>query len=456
VGPAEVEPQAAAEVEPQVTPEIVLQAQAADSVCAIGGASYLSLGDALYNARNNDTIRLLTNINYSQPIIISGISLNFDLNGYVLNVNTSLGDALTVSDAGQVKLIDNVGTGALNVTSTADAWHYLFTDTGRGVVVTGGSIATVTNATGTTCGAFAEGEGSVVTVTGNVFVPYTNTTIITTGVYSDYATVNVGGNVSGTWYGVVCYYSQITIGGNVSTEIFYTVEALRNSFVHVYGNTIGTYYESPNLHSGSQCIVEGRISFMGTKIEAGEFIPIEVYNGIGLNNKLFHLGQGVASQSHPGYAELTDGDCYLWVRMTPEIDLAAAKYAKYIIIRTVKDTRDANDYTPESWQDLLLAVNAACNVVWDATTYEAIAAVPVPDAGSILVPVQPVGAPGSGDPFGRGYTTMDIAIMTARIAVGMETTLTEPQRAALDMDFDGYLTMTDVLLIMRKSCGLDN
>jgi len=49
---------------------------------------------------------------------------------------------------------------------------------------------------------------------------------------------------------------------------------------------------------------------------------------------------------------------------------------------------------------------------------------------------------------------MDVALVAARVVVGAEVNLTPAQFAAIDMDFDGALTMTDVLLIMRKACGL--
>ena len=431
-------------------------APAAEYVCYLGNQGYTNFGDALGAVYDNSIIKLLTNINYNQSIVIDGKSLVFDLNGYVLNVSTTSGDALVVSNAGKVRTLDGVGTGAFNVTSTAASWHYLFAEAGRGVVARDGSIVSVTNASGTTCAIMAEGEGTRVTATGNATVPFANTTTITTGIYADSAVVNVDGNVSGTWYGIVCYNSYVTVGGDVSADIFYSLQALRNSVVVVQGNAIGTYFDSPQLHSGSQLTVEGVITYVGSQRIDGEYVPIEIYSGLSLNGETMHVGQAQPSLSKPGYAELTDGDCYLWVRQTPELELTQAKYAKVRSIRALRDSYIESYYTPESWQDMMITVNAAIDAVWQATSFQEVEAVPMPDVASILVPVQPVGTPGSGDPFGRGFTTMDIALMAARAAVGMESTLTEPQRAALDMDFDGYLTMTDVLLIMRKSCGLDN
>ncbi|MDR2956838.1 MAG: hypothetical protein LBU61_01470 [Coriobacteriales bacterium] len=64
------------------------------------------------------------------------------------------------------------------------------------------------------------------------------------------------------------------------------------------------------------------------------------------------------------------------------------------------------------------------------------------------------GAPHSGDLFGTGHATMDVALLVARIAIGGGINLTEEQFTAVDMDSDGLLTMADVLLIMREASGL--
>ena len=72
-----------------------------------------------------------------------------------------------------------------------------------------------------------------------------------------------------------------------------------------------------------------------------------------------------------------------------------------------------------------------------------------------ILPAGPsVGLPGSGDPFGSGYATMDVALMVAQIVVGGGVSLTPEQLAAVDMDFDGVLTMADIILIIRKASGL--
>jgi hypothetical protein len=63
------------------------------------------------------------------------------------------------------------------------------------------------------------------------------------------------------------------------------------------------------------------------------------------------------------------------------------------------------------------------------------------------------GEPGSGDLWGIGVVTIDVALVIARVVTGGGMDLTPAQFAAVDMDFDGYITMADVILIMRKASG---
>jgi hypothetical protein len=65
-----------------------------------------------------------------------------------------------------------------------------------------------------------------------------------------------------------------------------------------------------------------------------------------------------------------------------------------------------------------------------------------------------VGAPGSGDLDGDDHVTATEALIVARCAIGLNSSLTPAQRLAADMDGDGFLTMADALIIMRRSLGL--
>ena len=62
--------------------------------------------------------------------------------------------------------------------------------------------------------------------------------------------------------------------------------------------------------------------------------------------------------------------------------------------------------------------------------------------------------PKSGDFNGDGFVTLDEAMIVARVVTGYSPVITSEQFAAVDMDFDGVLTMTDISLIMRRTCGL--
>jgi hypothetical protein len=64
-----------------------------------------------------------------------------------------------------------------------------------------------------------------------------------------------------------------------------------------------------------------------------------------------------------------------------------------------------------------------------------------------------VGAPGSGDIDGDGFVTMADVVVLMRAIAGQET-LTPAQLAAADLDQDGYLTMADMILMLRKVLGL--
>ncbi|MDR0460820.1 MAG: hypothetical protein LBH62_05235 [Nitrososphaerota archaeon] len=136
-------------------------------ICEIVGVGhvpykqYRNLGDALAEVQNGETIRLLANINYKSATAIMGISITFDVNGFVLNIvnKGSSGNALTVNNGG-VTLIDTsmFGDGALNV----------FTEgTDNGVYAINGSRVTVTNAVSEGPAVWVS-SGAVVTVEGEI------------------------------------------------------------------------------------------------------------------------------------------------------------------------------------------------------------------------------------------------------------------------------------------------
>jgi hypothetical protein len=77
-----------------------------------------------------------------------------------------------------------------------------------------------------------------------------------------------------------------------------------------------------------------------------------------------------------------------------------------------------------------------------------------PSAFVVITTQRVPGEAASGDLNGDGYTTAAEALTAARAVISGSATLTSAQRAALDMDSDGALTMADVVLILRKAANL--
>jgi hypothetical protein len=66
-----------------------------------------------------------------------------------------------------------------------------------------------------------------------------------------------------------------------------------------------------------------------------------------------------------------------------------------------------------------------------------------------------VGAPGSGDIDGDGVVTADEALSVVYAVVNGNIDLSPAQIAALDVDFDGALTMFDAIVIMQRAMGMN-
>ena len=169
-------------------------------------SSSTELEAALGSAVDGDTIRLTANIDYYAGIAILSKTITFDLNGYELNVTNNAGDGLKVGGGGVVNLI---GTGAFNVSSSADSCY--------GVNAYDGGIATVSNATATGnygIGAHAIGPVSSVRVTNNVMSAHGSGAVARGG-----GTLRIGGNVQGVvGADAVGSSSLLEVGSNVTGQ----------------------------------------------------------------------------------------------------------------------------------------------------------------------------------------------------------------------------------------------
>ena len=379
-------------------------AEPVDYVCAIDqtGVKYTNLTDALADVQDGQTITLLGNIDYDQPIVINGKSITFDTNGFVLDVSTDAqgSSALDVTN-GAINLDDSAG-GALNATATGGGLCGCY-------VHDANSSITVTNTTGSHAGAYAKdgtitvkgdassgafgvyADGGTITVAGDV--ESTNNAVYATGTgavvqvdgnvaaqnaYGAYAgdgaTVSVKGDASSEGNAAVCSSgdgSSIHVQGDVTGSTFGVYMNEGNSIITVEGDVNGTYY-GVYAKSGGTLTVSGQINIP----DNGIYISFNDVDQV--------AADGVVSTVMPGYLEYTNGDSIVWVK----------------------------------------------------------ALTPLP------------GAPGSGDLYGTGEVTMDVAMIVAQIVAGGGMQLTPAQTAAVDMDGDGVLTMYDVMLIMQKAVGL--
>jgi hypothetical protein len=406
----------------------ILELMPIDYACRIGSRGYESLTTALVAVLNGQTITLLSNIEYDQGISIYGKSITFDLNGYVLNVNNSSGDGLSVSNRAEVQLVDTRGGGALNVRSSYAAGYG-----GFGVSASGGSKVTVNSAVGVYAGVYASDVDTVVTVTGNV-----SGTARGVNAY-EASVVNIGGNVSGADYGLFANNASISVTGTVTASDYHGVSASFTSNITISGSivcgSIGILISNNTQVSVDGTITAG-LSYM--RVDGQDFIASD----------------GTPSSVKQGYLEYLNNTSRVYVKGGAEVDLVQAKANKVAAIFSITNGLVISDYTADSWRALEAAISQALSSVNSATTVAQVDAVAIPNITSILIRKTPVSGPGSGDLFGTGVVTMQVALLVAQAVVGMDMGFTPTQIAAVDMDFDGALTMNDVLLIMRKVSGL--
>jgi hypothetical protein len=251
--------------------------------------------------------------------------------------------------------------------------------------------------------------------------------------------VNVRGSVSGSDYGLFANNATISVTGTVTATAYHGVSASFTSDISIGGSivceSIGVLISNNTQVSVDGSITAG-LSYM--RVDGQDFV----------------IGDGLPSSVKPGYLEFINSSCRVYVKGTADIGLVQAKANRVTAIFSITDNLVIGDYTAVSWRALETAIAQALTAVEAATTVAQVNAVAIPNAASILIRKTPVSGPGSGDLFGTGVVTMQVALLVAQAVIGMDMGFTATQIAAVDMDFDGVLTMNDVLLIMRKASGL--
>lgn len=261
----------------------------ANPVCVIGSTEYESLGEALTAATDGQTIKLLTDIDYTGSVVITNKSITFDLNGYTLEIQSDTiegSKALEVGIGGKVSL---EGEGALNVYCNGFRGSGVYAHSGGQVTVTnaessiymsdaayaisGGIIEITDNVSGTyaTVGsnqycraAYAEGDGSQVIIGGNATSANSNSVYAFNSAY-----IKVGGDVSGFYRGVDAgLNSTIIVDGNVTSSNAESAYAYDGSTITVGGDAIS----GGNNGYGAYAVQPGSsVTVAGNAIARGNF-----------------------------------------------------------------------------------------------------------------------------------------------------------------------------------------
>jgi len=270
---------------------------AAPLVCSIGTTPYTSLDDALTAVKTGQTIKLLTNIDYTKSISIFGINIIFDMNGHTLNVVFPGYNGLVVARDGSVTLKDPTN-GEFNVTGGAFGVH---TDSGGKAVVTN---ATASGSDGGSA-VLADGAGCYIEVLKDVAGKALKNGVIA----QNGGSVLVGGNVFGDGYSGVYTEganSSITVKGNVTSikgsSSIGSGAVARGGDIVILGNVTGAYY-------GVEASVGGTITVNGTVAGSNGYIMV------GTTPKTQAQYEAVTTKT--GYFTYTDdGANTVWVKST--------------------------------------------------------------------------------------------------------------------------------------------
>ena len=314
-------------------------------VCEIGTTGYANLSDALSAVTSGQTIKLLSDITYTDRIWAGSSyrpSLTLDLNGYNLEIS-DVEVPIAAIDGRSINVTDNSlsGGGSLILKDTLDD----SAPTGIAAVGTGSSVLVdskvTTNITATgnnskgvsayyggtvelgnaivygdTYGAYAEGAGSSVSVTGSISAA-NNSNSISTYVNGSGSSVEVNGNVGGGLIGAYAKDGLIYVTGDVTNTMTNSYGAYTdNGIIIVTGNVsatgggnyglyalVGTVNVTGNVTSGSV----GAWASSGGQITIDGEILSE-YNYIQLETVGNYLSQGqyITPTNKEGYLTYTD------------------------------------------------------------------------------------------------------------------------------------------------------
>lgn len=297
--------------------------EASENVCEIGDVQYATLGEALTEVKNGETIKLLKDTTYTDSIEVSGKTINFDLGDYNLFLDISSESpnkpALTVEGSGKVNLI-GTGTGQFNVKGSSTAMSAIS-------ILGANSAATVNNVEGGRIGVYMYGsgpalDGGSITVNGNIKANSGVTVNAKNG------QVLVNGNITSSSTGVSTWANQdtqVTVNGNI-TVIDHTpgsepvgIRAYSGNTVEVVGDVTVNGADCTGVHvSGGIIRIDGNLVSSGQGVYCDSRGEVRITRSLTAGTPFIVVGstemtaeQG--TKTADGFLVYSDGKNTVWI-----------------------------------------------------------------------------------------------------------------------------------------------
>ncbi len=251
-------------------------------VCEINSIGYGTFADALAAVSTDETIRLLSNINYNSSVSINDMNITFDLNGYTLNVINPNDTGAYLDQCGLyvsgVSAVNITGTGEFNVQGnrygvyatclTAGDTNVTVTNAsspaGTGVYSDKATVTVKNDINSGYEGAFANTESNI-TIEGDVIVHGDSSSglnMIFSSTFTVYGDISVTGDyMEGIRGNDSC---SVTVHGNVDCTGIGTVGVSSNNTIVVVNGNVRAHMTGIKARSGSNITVNGDITSYGT------------------------------------------------------------------------------------------------------------------------------------------------------------------------------------------------
>jgi hypothetical protein len=434
-----------------------------DSHCAVfvtGNRSNVFVSSAFgrlfgaYADEGQIVVKGIVSVNYDSPVLDQAVGVMAN-NGARITV---YGDIVGVNfgayaeNSGQIFARRNVSATLTNP------------DTGAVAAMTRGNctIEILGNATGVNYGTYA--ENGYIYVGGNSVASKQNSERSGIGAAAtEYGFVNVIGNVEGVYCGAYSQTASVTVQGsslsvNTMTDMAgYGAVATAGGQTTINGNVTASCTAARAYDYGSCVLVRGfascpRIGVSASdraKVQVDSHVPNSGYRGVEVARGATAFISGTVTGAIGIYADGEDSEVYVTgsvssnescvfvdngATVTVDGELSAGSGAAYVTVDQV--AKASTNYQRVSTNPGYLEYSQSGSFVW------------------VRTPGITTGAPGSGDLNGDGYVTLDEALIIVRVVAGVGMHLSVEQFAAVNMDSDSQITMTDVMIMVRRACGL--